>query len=179
MTQDFSTQAKQRMADAEQALGKKLSGLRTGRATPALLEPITIEAYGGRVPLSQVGTTSVSDARLLVVQVWDGSVVSNVEKALRAASFNPIVEGNVLRVPLPDLTQERREELVKMGKTYTEEAKIGLRTIRRDVLDTLDKAELPEDQEHAVKKEIQKLTDEFSARLEALLADKEKEIRRV
>lgn len=170
---------KTQLNEALKALSAKFSGLRTGRATPALLEPLTVDAYGGRMPLSQLASVSATDARMLVVSVWDQSTVSAVDKAIQAFGFMPIVEGMVLRVPLPELSQERRQELVKMAKTYAEDAKVGGRNLRRAVMDALPKDGVSEDTIANVKKEIQKVTDDFMTQVDKLLADKEKDILKV
>lgn len=170
---------KEQFQEAIQALVKKFSGLRTGRANPALLEPLTVEAYGGRMPLSQVATVSAPEARLLTVNVWDNSVVSAVDKAIQAFGLMPIVEGMVLRVPLPELSQERRQDLIKTAKSYAEDAKIGGRNLRRSALDTIEKNDLPEDVLHGVKKDIQKMIDDFISQIDKILVDKEKDILKV
>ena len=179
MNKEILLTIKEQMNDAVKALSKRFSGLRTGRACPSLLEPIMVEAYGGRMPLSQLGTVNAPEARILSVHVWDGSVVSAVDKAIQAFGLMPMVEGTVLRVPLPDLSHERRQELAKMAKTYGEESRVGIRQIRRSILDSLSKDEFSEDDMHHFKKEIQKITDDFIAEIDRLLAEKEKEILKV
>lgn len=178
MTIKTMDQLKFSMSETLKAFQKNLTGLRTGRASPSLVEPVMVEAYGGRMPLAQLSTISAPEARLIVVQVWDATLVGAVDKAIQASGLNPIVEGVALRIPLPDLSQQRRQELVKMAKTYTEEAKIGLRNCRRIALDQLDK-DLPEDILHTVKKDIQKITDEFIQQAVTLLEEKEKEILKI
>lgn len=174
----LKNQATSQMDDAIKAFQRHLSGLRTGRATPALLEPITVEAYGGKTPLAQLGSISAVDARMLAVQVWDASVVPSVEKALRTANFNPIIEGTQFRIPLPELSHERRQELVKQAKKYAEETKVGLRNVRRSVLEELPK-DWPEDSVYQAKKDVDKLVSDFSTKVDDLLAQKESEILRV
>ncbi len=157
------------------SLEKDFSGLRVGRATPALLEPIEVEVYGGRMPLSQVGVISAPGPRLLTVQVWDTAVIAQVEKALRKASLNPVTEGAVLRVPLPDLTQERRQELAKMARQYTESAKVGVRTFRRQALDQCKKdPNVSEDIVRNSEKDIQKIIDTYSKKIEESFTNQEK-----
>lgn len=168
-----------------QAFKKQLSGLRAGRASPALLESIMVDAYGGRTPLSQMASISVPEPRMLSVQVWDASVVSAVDKAIRASSIglNPVVEGALLRIPLPELTQERREEFLKTARSYGEEARVALRHVRRhgmEHLDILEKKEhLSEDRVHALKKEIQKATDHAISLVDAALETKEMEMKKL
>jgi ribosome recycling factor len=144
-----------------------------------LLEPLTVEAYGGRMPLSQVASVSAGDARTLNVQVWDAGMVSAVDKAIQAFGLMPRVEGVTLRVTLPDLSQERRQELVKMAKSYAEEAKIGGRNLRRAALDSAENQDLSEDALQRIKKEVQKMTDDFVNAVDRILADKEREILKV
>ncbi len=165
------------------AFKKQLSGLRAGRASPTLLESIMVEAYGGRTPLSQMASISVPEPRMLSVQVWDASVVSAVDKAIRSSSMglNPVVEGSLLRIPLPELTQERREEFLKTARSYGEEARIALRHIRRhgmEHLESMEKKEhLSEDLMHSIKKEIQKATDHAISMVDKALEAKEAEMK--
>jgi ribosome recycling factor len=179
MTKDFIAETKDRIQKAEKALGERFSGLRAGRASPSLLEHISVEAYGGRAPLSQVATVNAPEARLLTVQVWDQTVIGAVDKAIQAAGMMPIVEGLVLRVPLPELSDERRKELVKLAKGYCDEAKVGLRNIRRDIFDAIGKSELPEDQEHRLKSDLEKIIKDGITKLDTLLTHKEGEILKV
>lgn len=176
MHQTILAELKKELASSLDALKGRLSGVRTSRATPALLESLTIEAYGGRTPLSQVSTVSAPEARTLSVQVWDSSVVSAVSKALQNFGMNPLVEGNTLKVHLPELTQERRKEFVKMAKDHCENSKVGARNVRRETLDGIKKDDFSEDQLHALKKDVQKMTDDAITDIERLLAEKEKEI---
>lgn len=157
------------------ALEKKLSSLRTGRADPALLENLTVEVYGGRMPLSQVASVSVLQSQLLSVQVWDGSNASSVEKTLRSHGFCPQMEGQNLRVPLPALTQERRQEFVKMAKKYGEEAFQGIRNIRRKFIQDKNE-ELSEDEERKYKDNVSKEIKNIEKKMEDSLKKKEKEI---
>jgi ribosome recycling factor len=171
-----------RMNGAIEALRHDLGGLRTGRASISLLEPVHVEVYGANMPLNQVATISTPEPRLLSVQVWDRSNVGPVEKAIRSAGLglNPITEGQTLRLPIPDLTEERRKELAKLAGQYAEKAKIAVRNVRRDGMDALKtdekKNEISEDERKRLETEIQKLTDETISELDAVAAAKEKEI---
>jgi ribosome recycling factor len=171
-----------RMAGAVEALKHDLQGLRTGRASTSLLDTIMIEVYGSHMPLNQVGTVTTPDSRMLAVQVWDKSNVGVVDKAIRSANLglNPIVDGQNLRIPIPDLTEERRKELAKLAGTFAEKAKIAIRNVRRDGMDTLKadekKGEISEDERKRLETEVQKLTDATVADADAATAAKEKEI---
>jgi ribosome recycling factor len=171
-----------RMHGAVEALKHDLGGLRTGRANVALLDPIHVEVYGSNMPLNQVATVSAPEPRLLSVQVWDKSNVTPVEKAIRNAGLgiNPIVDGNNIRLPIPDMTEERRKELVKLAHSYAEKAKIAARNVRRDGNDDLKtdekKKEISEDDRKRAESDVQKLTDATIADIDAALAAKEKEI---
>ncbi len=173
---------KRRMESALDVLQKDFGGLRTGRASTSLLDPIVVEAYGTRMPLNQIGTVSTPESRLLTVQVWDKSMVSAVEKAIRESGLglNPAAEGQTVRVPLPDLSQERRQELVKIAKKYAETARIAVRNVRRDGMDILKNQEknreISEDEHHQYSDEIQKLTDLYIKKIDEILATKEKDI---
>ena len=171
-----------RMTGAVDALKSDLQGLRTGRANTSLLDPIVVEVYGSNMPLNQVATVSAPEPRLLSVQVWDKSNVTPVEKAIRNAGLgiNPITDGNNIRLPIPDMTEERRKELVKLAHNYAEKAKIAVRNVRRDGNDDLKtdekKKEIGEDDRKRGETEVQKMTDGIIAELDAALASKEKEI---
>ena len=171
-----------RMHGAIEALKHDLQGLRTGRASTSLLDTIMIEVYGSHMPLNQVGTVTTPDSRMLAVQVWDKSNVGVVDKAIRSANLglNPIVDGQNLRIPIPDLTEERRKELAKLAGTFAEKAKIAIRNVRRDGMDTLKadekKGEISEDERKRLETEVQKLTDATVADADAATAAKEKEI---
>ena len=180
---DFkSDEYKRKMQSAIDVLAKEFSGLRTGRTSTALLDPIVVEAYGSTMPLSQVGTVSVSDARMLVVQVWDKGMVKAVEKSIREANLglNPSADGQVVRVPMPELSQERRKELVKVAAKYTEQTRVAIRNVRRDAMDLLKKLEkdssITEDQEQKFSKDMQTLTDDFIKKVDEMLTHKEKDI---
>ena len=176
---------KRRMEGAMDALHKEFAGLRTGRASPDLLTPIQVEAYGSTMPLMQVGNVSVPEPRMLTVTVWDKNSVKPVEKAIREAGLglNPIPEGNVIRVPLPELNEERRQELSRVAGKYAEQARISIRNIRRDGMDTLKKQEkdgdIGQDEMHKGQDQIQKLTDEYIEKVQEALEHKEEEIMQV
>ena len=178
-----STQS--RMSKSLEALKKELGGLRTGRASIDLLKPVEVDAYGSMTPLNQVANVAVSDARLLTVQVWDKSMVAAVEKAIRDAGLglNPATEGQVIRVPLPELNTERRLELTKIARKYGEEGRVAVRNVRRDAMDQIKKqqkdGDISEDDAHRTSDEIQKLTDDFVSKIDVIVAEKEKEIEHV
>jgi len=171
-----------RMAGALESLKGDLSGLRTGRASTSLLDPVTVTVYGAQMPLNQVATVSAPEPRMLSVQVWDKGNVGPVDKAIRSAGLglNPIVDGQTLRLPIPDLTEERRKELAKLASQYAEKARIAARNVRRDGMDSLKqdekKHEISEDERKKLETEIQKLTDATIADLDAAASAKEKEI---
>jgi ribosome recycling factor len=173
---------KRRMQGAIHALKQELGGLRTGRASASLLEPIQVEAYGTHMPLNQVATVSVPEPRLLSVQVWDRSMVAAVEKAIRDSNLglNPTTEGQVMRIRIPELNQERRKELVKVAHKYAEAARVAIRHVRRDGLDTLKKLEkdhaISQDDHDRQAEQVQKATDQAIAEVDQALAAKEKEI---
>ena len=171
-----------RMKGAVENLRHDLGGLRTGRANTALLDPITVEVYGSHMPLNQVATVSAPEPRMLSVQVWDRSNVTPVEKAIRSAGLglNPINDGNNIRLPIPDLTEERRKELAKLAHQYAEKARIAIRNVRRDGMDALkadeNKKEISEDDRKRGETEVQKLTDDLIKEADAVAAQKEQEI---
>ena len=171
-----------RMHGAVEALKHDLQGLRTGRASVTLLDPVTVEVYGSHMPLNQAATVSVPEPRMLSVQVWDKSNVGPVDKAIRSAGLglNPIVDGQTLRIPIPDLTEERRKELAKLCSQYAEKARIAARNVRRDGMDNLKadekKGEISEDERKRSETEVQKLTDATIAEIDATASAKEKEI---
>jgi ribosome recycling factor len=176
---------KRRMEGAKSVLDEEFGGLRTGRASVSLLDRVVVNAYGSDMPLNQVATVGVPEARLLVVNVWDKGNVSAVEKAIREAELglNPATEGQVLRVPIPELSAERREELVKVAHRYAEQARVSVRNVRRDGMDKLKKMEksgdLSQDEQHAWNDEIQEMTDDYVKKIDETLAEKEKEIRQI
>ena len=171
-----------RMHGAIEALRHDLSGLRTGRASTALLDTIHVEVYGANMPLNQVATVSVPEPRMLTVQVWDRSNVQPVEKAIRSAGLglNPVTDGQLIRLPIPDLTEERRKELAKLVGQYAEKAKVAVRNVRRDGMDQLKqdekKHDIGEDERKRLETEVQKLTDDTIKEIDDLAAAKEKEI---
>ncbi|KAF0118961.1 MAG: ribosome recycling factor [Rhodospirillaceae bacterium] len=183
--QDLKKELQRRMDTAIEALKKEFSGLRTGRASPGLLDPVMVEAYGAAMPLVQFATISVPEPRLLTVQVWDKTMVKAVEKAIRDAGLglNPAAEGQNVRVPIPPLNEERRAELVKVAHRYTEQTKVSVRNVRRDGMDALKKMEkdgvLSQDQQRQHGQDVQGMTDEHIQRVDDLLATKEKEIMQV
>jgi ribosome recycling factor len=176
---------KRRMQGAVATLKHELGGLRTGRASASLLEPINVVAYGQSMPIIQVATISVPEARMLSVQVWDKSMVSAVEKAIRESSLglSPTVEGQVLRIRIPELNEQRRKEMVKVAHRYTEESKVAVRHVRRDGLDILKKLlkdkVISEDDEKRHETEVQKATDQVIGEIDQTLAVKEKEIMQI
>jgi len=171
-----------RMHGAVEALKHDLAGLRTGRASIALLDPVTVEVYGAHMPINQVGTVSAPEPRMLSVQVWDRSNVGAVEKAIRSANLglNPITDGQNIRLPIPDLTEERRKELAKLTHQYAEKARIAVRNVRRDGMEALKtdekKHEISEDEHKRLGTEVQKLTDDTIKEIDAAAQAKEKEI---
>jgi len=171
-----------RMNGAVDALKHDFSGLRTGRASIALLDTIHVEVYGANMPLNQVATVSVPEPRMLTVQVWDKSNVQPVEKAIRSANLglNPVTDGQLIRLPIPDLTEERRKELAKLVGQFSEKAKIAVRNVRRDGMETIKqdekKHDISEDERKRLEQDIQKLTDETIEEIDALADAKEKEI---
>ena len=176
------TDVKRRMQSSIGTLKQELGGLRTGRASPHLVDPIHVEAYGSHMPMNQLATVSVPEARLISIQVWDASVVKAVEKAIRDSNLglNPSVEGQVVRIRIPELNQERRQELVKVAHKYAEAARVAVRHVRRDGLDHLKKLQkdghVSEDEIKRHEGEVQKATDQAIADIDHTLAAKEKEI---
>ena len=176
---------RRRMTGAVEALHKELAGLRTGRASTSLLESVQVPAYGNNLPMAQVGTIGVPEPRLLTVQVWDKTLVRAVERAIREANLgvNPQVDGQLVRVPIPELSQERRAELAKIAAKYSEHARVAVRNVRRDGMDALKRqekdSEITQDEHKKRSAEVQKLTDEFVGRIDELLARKEKDIMHV
>ena len=171
-----------RMHGAVEVLKHDLGGLRTGRASTALLDHITVDVYGAQMPLNQVATVSVPEPRLLTVQVWDRSTVTPIEKAIQSAGLglNPITDGQLIRLPIPDLTEERRKELAKLVGQYAEKARIAVRNVRRDGMDHLKQGEkkhqISEDERKRLETEVQKLTDQTIAEIDDAAEAKEKEI---
>ena len=186
MSQTFDLDdLKRRMEGAISAFKGDLAGLRTGRASPSLLDPITIEAYGSQMPINQVANITVPEPRMLAVSVWDRSMVSAVEKAIRESTLglNPMTDGTTVRVPLPELNEERRRELVKIAHQYAENARIAVRHVRRDGMDTLKRlekdGEMSQDDSRSNADNVQKQTDKAIEQVDAILAEKEQEIMHV
>jgi len=176
---------KRRMQGALDVLAQEFSGLRTGRASISLLEPLTVDAYGTQLPLNQVGTVGVPEPRMLTVQVWDKSLVKAVEIAIQASGLglNPQTEGTLMRVPIPELSEERRVELTKVASKYGEQGRVAVRNVRRDGMDSLKRMEkdheISEDEHRAWADDIQKLTDDFVGQIGQSLTRKEEEIMQV
>ena len=174
-----------RMKGAIEDLRRELGGLRAGRAAVSLLEPIVVEAYGSKMPLNQVANINVPEPRMLTVQVWDKAVVTAVERAIRASNLgvNPSVEGQIVRVHIPELTEERRRELTKVAARYAEEHRVAVRNVRRDGMESLRSMEkdgdVSKDEHHRHADEVQKLTDSMIAKIDETLAVKEQEIMQV
>jgi ribosome recycling factor len=179
------TEMEGKMAKSLEAMKHNVNSLRTGRASPSLLDAVKIEAYGNFTPLNQIGNISAPEARLLVVQVWDKGLVKSVEKAIREADLglNPASDGNIVRVPIPDLTEERRKELVKKASEYCEGAKIAIRNVRRDAIDVFKKMEkdkrISEDQLKNLSDKVQKSTDVHTKKADEILDEKSKEIMKI
>ncbi len=172
---------KRRMEGAIDNLHKEFGGLRTGRASVNLLDPIVVDVYGSQMPLNQVGTVNVPEPRMLSVQVWDSNNVKAVEKAIRDSGLglNPMPEGNTIRIPLPDLTEERRVELRKVAGKYAEAARIAIRNVRKDGMDSVKASDENEDDQKRMSDEVQKLTDDMIKRVDTMLTDKETDIMKV
>src|SRR5215831_10993597 len=174
-----------RMNGAVATLKSELAGLRTGRASPALLDPVKVEAYGNAVPINQVGTISTPESRMLTVQVWDKGLAKAVDKAIRDAGLglNPQMDGQLLRIPIPELNEERRKELAKLASKYAEQARVAVRNVRRDGMEILKKLEkdhkIGQDEHHTLGDELQKLTDANIKDIDAALHGKEQEIMQV
>ena len=171
-----------RMTGAVEALKSDLAGLRTGRANVGMLDPVTVEVYGATMPINQVASISAPEPRMLSVQVWDKMNVGPVDKAIRSAGLglNPIMDGQVLRLPIPDMTQERRKELSKLAGQYAEKGRIAVRNVRRDANESLKtdekKGEISEDEQKKLEGDVQKMTDKAIADIDAAANAKEKEI---
>lgn len=185
MINDILKDSKKRMEGAVNSFTGNLSGLRTGRASVSLLDTVEVDVYGSKMPLSQVGTVNVPEARLLSVQVWDKSNVNAVVKAISTANLglNGSADGNLVRVPIPDLSEERRKEMVKIAATYAENSRVSVRNIRRDAMDSLKKlqkdSKISEDECHKAGEDMQTQTDEYIKQIDTLLSDKEKDIMEV
>jgi len=169
---------KRRMEGAIDNLNKEFSGLRTGRASTSLLDPVVVDVYGSKMPLNQIGTVNIPEPRMLSVQVWDAGNVKAAEKAIRDAGLglNPMPEGNTIRIPLPDLTEERRQDLKKVAGKYAESARIAIRNVRKDGMDSIKNGDEPEDMQKKLSDDVQKLTDDIVKRVDSMLSDKESDI---
>lgn len=182
---DLKQDLSRRMDGALETLRRDFAGLRTGRASPALLEPLRVEAYGTEMPITQVGTIGVPESRMLTVQVWDRTMVSAVDRAIRESGLglNPQIDGQLVRVPIPMLTAERRVELAKAAGRYAEATKVAVRGVRRDGMEQIKSAEkkheIGEDVAKTWTEEVQKLTDSYIKRIDESLADKERDIKQV
>ncbi len=182
---EIKSNAKESMAKTHESLSRELSGLRTGRASIGLLDNVQVEVYGAMMPLNQVASLSVPEARMISVQVWDNSAIKSVEKAIRESGLglNPAVEGSLMRIPLPPLSEERRLDLIKVAGKYTENARISVRNARREALDAVKKLEkessVSEDDVERFEKDIQVITDEAIKELDELLKQKEVDIKQV
>ncbi len=176
---------KRRMNGALSVLKAEFGGLRTGRASASILDPITVDAYGSQMPLNQVATISVPEPRSLSVSIWDRSMVNAVDKAIRESDLglNPVVDGQNLRIPIPELNAERRQEIVKIAHKYAEQAKVAVRHVRRDGMELLKRLEkdheIGQDEHRGKSDAVQKLTDQMVAEIDTMLATKEKEILQV
>ena len=176
---------KRRMEGSLNSLKTEFMGLRAGRASTAMLEPIMVEAYGSKMPMNQVGDISVPEPRLLTVTVWDAGLTSSVEKAIRESDLglNPMAEGTLIRVPIPDLSEERRKDMVKVAGRYAEAARVAVRNVRRDGIEAARKlekdSEISEDERHDLETDIQKLTDDHVKQIDDALSNKETEITQV
>lgn len=186
MVPDFDLKdIKRRMNGAVEVLHDEFAGLRTGRASPNLLDPIVVDAYGSQMPMNQVGTVGVPEPRMLTIQVWDKSLVKAVEKAIRDSGLglNPMSDGQLVRVPIPELNEERRVELTKIAHKYSEQARVAVRNVRRDGMETLKKMEkdgdISQDEHHAWADDIQAQTDGFIQKIDDALAEKEADIMQV
>ena len=171
-----------RMEGALAALKTEFSGLRTGRASANLVEPIDVDAYGSKMPMNQVGTVTVPEPRMIAVQVWDKGLVGAVEKAIRESGLgvNPVVDGTNVRIPLPPLTEERRVELTKIASKYAEQARVAVRNVRREGMESIKKADgVGEDDQKKLSDDVQKLTDKMVKNIDEALAAKESEIMQV
>ena len=185
MVKELFDDLKRRMEGAVDALKREFAGLRTGRASANLLNGVVVNAYGNKTPLLQVGTVSVPEPRMITVQVWDKSLVTAVEKSIREAGLglNPAADGQFVRVPIPELSQERRLELIKVAHKYAEQTKVAVRNVRRDGIEGLKKIEkdgsLSKDEHRQRSEQVQKLTDDYVKKVDDLLQLKEKEIQQI
>lgn len=174
-----------KMENSLKVLDNELKGLRTGRASVNLLDPVMVDAYGSKMPISQVGTVSTPDSRTVTVQVWDKTMVKAAEKAIADANLgvNPATDGQLIRLPMPQLSEDRRKELAKLASKYGENTKIATRNIRRDGMEVIKKMEkesdISEDEMHKISDEVQKLTDEYAKKIDEKVTHKEQEILKI
>tara|TARA_B100000929_G_scaffold209123_1_gene166664 strand:+ start:5 stop:559 length:555 start_codon:yes stop_codon:yes gene_type:complete len=174
-----------KMIKATEILKRDFSGLRTGRASPSLLDPISVEAYGSKVPINQVSNISVPESRLITVQVWDETLISSVESAIRSSELglNPMVEGNLIRIPIPELSEERRKEIARIASKYTEDCKVAIRNIRREAMEKIKNTEknkeISSDESFQFSEDVQKITDKLTSNVDQLFSEKEKDIIKV
>ncbi|MEE9555526.1 MAG: ribosome recycling factor [candidate division Zixibacteria bacterium] len=185
MLKQIYQETNQKMEKALEATSRELANIRTGKATTTILDGIKVEYYGTPTPLKQVASVSAPDPKLLVVQPWEKNIVPDIVKAIQKADLglNPVVEGNVIRLPVPALNEERRREMVKLVKKFGEEGKISMRNIRRDAIEKLKKAEkdseIPEDDSHIGQKKVQEFTDDYTSKIDTILEAKEAEVMEV
>ena len=176
---------RRRMVGAVNSLKEDFIGLRTGRASTALLDTVTVDAYGSKMPINQVASLSTPEARLILIQVWDQSMVDAVEKSIRETELglNPQTEGSSIRIPIPELSEDRRIELVKVAGKYAEQAKISIRNVRRDIVEATRKLqkdkEISEDEKRDAENKIQNITDEYVKEIDSMLSQKEEDIKKV
>ena len=176
---------RRRMNGAVNSLKDEFIGLRTGRASTALLDTLKVNAYGSKMPINQIASLSAPEARLLLIQVWDQSMVNSIEKSIRESDLglNPQTEGGTIRIPIPELSEERRIELVKVAGRYSEQAKVSIRNVRRDIIDFIRKQEkdsaISEDEKRDSESKIQNITDEYIKEIDILLSQKEQDIKSI
>jgi ribosome recycling factor len=179
---DILLEAEEKMIKTEEVVQKEFAGVRTGKASPGLIENVVVEVYGSMMRIRELASISTPESRVLMIQPWDASTVHPIEKAISKANLglNPSVDGKVIRIVLPELSTERRQEFVKIVRKMTEDGRVAVRHVRRDALEALKKEEkaggVTEDQVESAEKEVQKLTDQYAGKLDAHLAQKEKEI---
>ena len=185
MEESLLNSFKKKMENTYSVFLDELSKLKTGRASPSLLESIIVDAYNSKMKIAELSTVNVAETKLLTVQVWDNNLVSNVEKSIRESDLglNPMVEGQLIRVPIPDLTEERRTELTKVASKFSEDAKISIRNIRRDAMDKIKEDQkssvISEDEQKSMSEDIQKVTDEKTKEIESVFEEKKKEIMQI
>jgi ribosome recycling factor len=183
MINELANKARERMEDTMKSLSRDMDSISTGRATPTLLDSIKVEIYGSFMPIDQLASVSVLEGSTLSIQTWDKSSVKPIEKAIMNSNlgFNPMVDGQLIRIAIPKLSEERRKELAKLAKKYGEDKKVAVRNVRRDILDEFKKSELAsaKDQAHSFNDIVQKITDEFISKVDNIVADKEKDLMKI